>query len=127
MIWVVGFLLLAGCFFLLVSSVGLIRLPDFFTRAHAVGKSETLGSLLVLLALALHSGSPLEGAKLFLIVFFIAVTNPTGIHTLSRAALRKGLTIWSREAERITGDEVLEAVPGTTFDSPAEGGEGEAP
>lgn len=112
-------LLLGGCFFLLVSSVGLLRLPDFFTRAHAVGKSETLGALLILLGLGLHSGSPMEGAKLLLIVFFIAVTNPTGIHALSRAALRKGVPIWTREGRKLEADAVLEATPGTAFDSPA--------
>ena len=111
-----------GAFFLLVTAVGLLRLPDFFTRAHAVGKSETLGALLVLTGLAFHNGFALESVKLFLIVFFIAVTNPTGIHTLSRAALRSGATIWTREGPDVKGEEVLDAVPGTDFDSPAEGG-----
>lgn len=85
----------AGAFFLIVSSIGLLRLPDFFTRAHAVGKSETLGALLVLVGLALHGGPTLESAKLFLILIFVAITNPTGIHTLTRAAFRSGLEMWS--------------------------------
>jgi multicomponent Na+:H+ antiporter subunit G len=92
--------LVAGGFFLVVSTVGLLRLPDFFTRAHAVGKSDTLGSLLVLIGLAIHHGWQLETAKLFLIVLFIAVTNPSGVHVMSRAALRAGLEIWTREARR---------------------------
>jgi multicomponent Na+:H+ antiporter subunit G len=91
------FFLVAGGFFLMVSAVGLLRLPDFFTRAHAVGKSETLGALLILLGLAFYSGFGLPSAKLVLIVLFIAVTNPTGVHTLTRAALRAGETIWTRE------------------------------
>jgi multicomponent Na+:H+ antiporter subunit G len=86
--------LVCGAFFLLVSTVGLLRLPDFLSRAHAVGKSDTLGSLLVLLGLAIHSGFGLDSGKLLLIVVFIAVTNPTGIHTLARAALRTGSEIW---------------------------------
>ena len=92
--------LVAGSFFLLVSTVGLLRLPDFFTRAHAVGKSETLGALLLLIGLAIHHGFELESAKLFLIVIFIGVTNPTGVHTLTRAALRAGETIWTSKGER---------------------------
>jgi multicomponent Na+:H+ antiporter subunit G len=94
---VVIFFLLAGAFFLLVSTVGLLRLPDFFTRAHAVGKSETLGALLVIIGLAVQLGFQTQSLKLFLIVFLIAVTNPTGIHTLSRAALRAGERIWTRD------------------------------
>ncbi len=90
-------LFVGGGFFLMVSTVGLLRLPDFFTRAHAVGKSETLGALLVLSGLAIHGGIGLDSAKLFLIVIFIGVTNPTGIHTLTRAALRSGMVIWTRK------------------------------
>ncbi len=90
-------LMLGGAFFLLVSSVGLLRLPDFFSRAHAVGKSETLGAFLFLAGLAAYDGFGLGTAKLLLIVLFIAVTNPTGVHTLTRAALRAGETIWTKD------------------------------
>ncbi len=93
-------LFVTGGFFLMVSAVGLIRLPDFFTRAHAVGKSETLGSLLLLLGLALHNGVDLDSAKLLLILVLVAVTNPTGIHTLTRAALNAGIKVWVRGEER---------------------------
>lgn len=92
-----------GAFFLVVSSIGLLRLPDFFTRSHAIGKSETMGSLLVLTGLAILNGLNLDTIKLFMIVFLIAVTNPTGIHTLSRAALRSGLRIWRRTDEATEG------------------------
>jgi multicomponent Na+:H+ antiporter subunit G len=98
--WIATLLIIGGGFFLVVSSLGILRLPDFFSRSHAVGKSETLGSLLLLLGLAVHNGFALESAKLGLIVFFIAVTNPSGIHVLSRAALRKGLEIWVHPSDR---------------------------
>jgi multicomponent Na+:H+ antiporter subunit G len=93
-------LFVLGGFFLLVSVAGLLRLPDFFTRAHAVGKAETLGSLLILTGLALHNGIDLDSAKLFLIVVLIAVTNPTGIHTLTRAALNAGVRVWIHPEDR---------------------------
>ena len=108
-------LFVAGAFFLLVTAVGLLRLPDFFTRAHAVGKSETMGALLVITGVVVHSGFALETAKLFLVLFFIAVTNPTAIHILSRAALRSGATIWTRKGPDVEGGAVLEAIPGRTF------------
>lgn len=93
-------LLAGGTFFLLVSTVGLLRLPDFFTRAHAVGKSETLGSLLLLSGLAIHAPGIGLGLKLMLVVLFVAVTNPAGIHVLTRAALRSGIEIWVLPEDR---------------------------
>jgi multicomponent Na+:H+ antiporter subunit G len=93
-------LMAGGAFFLLVSTVGLLRLPDFFSRSHAVGKSETLGSLLFLSGLGIYNGWALESAKLVLILIFIAATNPSGIHVLTRAALRKGVDIWVTPEDR---------------------------
>ena len=89
-------LLVLGLFFLLVSTVGLIRLPDFYARTHAAAKSETLGAILVLLAGAISVGWATHGFKLLLIAFLVAITNPTGIHTITRAALRAGREIWVR-------------------------------
>lgn len=87
-------LLVGGTVFLLVSCVGLLRLPDFYTRAHAVGKAETLGSILILVGLAVYNGAALSSLKLLLILAIIAVTNPTATHALTRAAMRSGLKIW---------------------------------
>lgn len=98
--WLALPFMVGGAFFLFVSAVGLIRLPDFFSRAHAVGKSETLGSLLILIGLILHHGLALESGQLLLVVIFVAVTNPTGIHALSRAALRAGVDIWVHPRDR---------------------------
>jgi multicomponent Na+:H+ antiporter subunit G len=89
---------LAG-FFLLVSTLGLLRLPDFFSRTHAVGKSETLGALLFLAALSVHTGFGPEMIKLILIIFLIGITNPTAVHALTRAALRKGMVPWTGPEE----------------------------
>jgi multicomponent Na+:H+ antiporter subunit G len=113
--WVAIVLMLGGAFFMVVSTVGLLRLPDFFSRSHAVGKSETLGSLLLLAGLGVHNGFALETAKLLLIVIFITATNPSGIHVLSRAALRKGLGIWVHPDDR----------PEEEAGSPASGGAAE--
>ena len=87
----------AGAFFLLVGSIGLIRLPDFYSRAHATGKSDTLGVILTILGLIVHEGLTLNSVKLALLVFFVALTNPTATHALSRAAHRAGLKPWLRK------------------------------
>ena len=96
---VVLVLLAAGTFFLGVSAVGLQRLPDFYARTHAAGKSETLGAILLLGGMALHLGLENTSAKLLVIVAIVAVANPAGVHALTRAAVRSGLEIWTGPAE----------------------------
>lgn len=92
-------LMLAGTFFLTVSALGLLRLPDFYSRTHAVGKSETLGSILVLSGLAVYNGWELTTIKLLFIVFFVLIASPTATHAISRAALRTGLQPWTRKKQ----------------------------
>ena len=101
---VASLFLVVGAIFLLVSCVGLLRLPDFYTRAHAVGKAETLGSILILAGLALYNGASLSSLKLLLILVVIAITNPTATHALTRSALRSGLKIWRAEGKRTQRD-----------------------
>jgi multicomponent Na+:H+ antiporter subunit G len=91
-------LLVAGVFFIGVTAVGLLRLPDFYSRVHAVSKTETLGLGLLLLGLVVHEGFSLLGFKLALILVFAVVTNPLAAHLLSRAAIRQGLQAWTNEA-----------------------------
>ena len=81
----------AGVFFLLVGSIGLIRLPDFFSRCHAMGKADTLGILLVLFGLIIYEGLTLNSAKMLLILVFVALTSPTATHALARAAYLIGV------------------------------------
>ena len=86
-----------GVFFLLAGAVGLIRFPDFYTRMHAAGKCDTLGSLLVLTGLALHEGFDLASVKLIIVAVFIFVTSPTATHAIARAAKRNQVPWWTRE------------------------------
>lgn len=92
-------LITGGIFFLTCSAVGAIRLPDFYTRAHALGMTDTLGTLLVLLGLALPLGFSLESGKLLLLAVFIFIAAPTACHIFVRAAFRSGLKPWTRETK----------------------------
>ena len=94
---IVGNLLLGlGLFFMAVTAIGLVRLPDFFSRVHSVSKSETLGIALVLLGLIAHQGFDQPSLKLGLIALFVAITNPVAAHVLTRSAVRSGLMPWRR-------------------------------
>lgn len=84
-------LLVSGSCFALVGGLGLLRLPDFFTRMHGGGMTDTLGAWLVLSGLMVHAGFSLVTVKLALILFFLLVTSPTSTHALARSALSHGL------------------------------------
>ena len=97
---IVAILLVLGLLFILLGVIGILRLPDFYTRLHAMGKCDTLGVALVLIALALYQGLSLSSVKLLLIAVFIGLANPTATHALGRAALKSGLEPWTREEEQ---------------------------
>lgn len=94
--------LAAGSFFLLIGSIGLVRFPDFYTRCHATGKSDTLGVMLVIFGFILIEGLTLNSAKLLIILTFVGLTNPTATHALARAAFRFGLKPWFRKSASST-------------------------
>jgi multicomponent Na+:H+ antiporter subunit G len=84
-----------GTFFLGVSALGVVRFPDFYTRAHAIGKSETLGIMLVVAGLiALEAPGPATLRLLFVLAFAL-IANPTAIHAVARAARRTGVQPWT--------------------------------
>jgi len=83
--------LVAGGFFCLVGGIGLLRMPDFFTRTHAASVTETLGAGLVLAGLMLQAGFTLVTAKLLVIGLLIFFTSPTATHALAKAAFARGL------------------------------------
>jgi len=90
----------AGAFFLLTGGIGLIRFPDFYSRNHATGKSDTLGIMLAIFGLMLIEGFTLNSAKLLFALIFVFLTNPTGTHALANAALHSGLKPWFRKDKR---------------------------
>lgn len=79
-------LLLGGSIAVIAGGIGLLRMPDLYTRLHAAGVTDTLGALLVLSGLALHAGWSPVTVKLALTLLLLWVTSPVASHALARAA-----------------------------------------
>ena len=105
-----GACLLAGCLFCIVGGIGLLRLPDFFSRLHGAGITDTMGAGLVIVGLAAYNqghvlvdhfgdGGPddallpgtLITVKLIMILVLLWLTSPTSTHAIAKAALLHGL------------------------------------
>jgi len=87
-------LILLGILLMFTGSIGILRLPDFYCRAHASGKADTLGIMVLLAGLAVYEGMTLTSAKVLMAMLFIGLTNPVPVHALARAAMRLGLKPW---------------------------------
>lgn len=86
--------LLAGSFFVIVGAIGLLRLPDFYTRIHAASMTDTLGAWLILVGLMFQAGLTLVTVKLVLMLVFLVLTSPLSGHVLAKAAFLRGLEPW---------------------------------
>ena len=84
--------LVAGGLLGIIGGIGIHRFPDFFTRLHAAGTTDTLCAALILSGLGLQSGFNLVSFKLVLIFAFILFTSPTASHALANAAMHGGVT-----------------------------------
>jgi multicomponent Na+:H+ antiporter subunit G len=91
--------LVTGGVFCIIGAVGLLRMPDFYTRMHAASVIETLGAGLLLLGLCLQAGWTLIMVKLLLIALLILFASPTATHALARAAMVRGLQPMLAEPE----------------------------
>ncbi len=87
----------AGAFFMFVGSLGLIRLPDFYSRAHAQGKVDTLAVMLILFGLMIYEGLTLNSGKILMVLIFVALTNPVATNALVGAAFKGGLRPWLKK------------------------------
>jgi multicomponent Na+:H+ antiporter subunit G len=83
--------LAGGGFFSIVGGLGLLRMPDFFTRMHAASVTESLGVGLLLLGLMLQAGLTLVAVKLAFLALLILFASPTATHALAKAAIAHGL------------------------------------
>lgn len=103
MMIVVKVLIIAGVFFFTTATIGLLRFPDFYTRMHATGKGDSLGSLLTLAGLAIYHlsqditfDSVLVSVKIMFIALFIFIANPTATHAIARTGLDCSVKPWEK-------------------------------
>lgn len=98
---VISWLSLAiGGIFCVIGAIGLLRMPDFFTRMHAASIIETLGAGLILFGLIIQAGWTLIAVKLVMLFLLIFFASPTASHALARAALAKGMKPLLKDEER---------------------------
>ena len=98
--YVVIALVSAGVLFLVLGAIGILRFPDFYTRMHAAGKCDTLGSLLVVIGLAVHCGATLASLKILAIAAFIFMTSPTATHAIAKAAYQNKVPHWTKDENK---------------------------
>jgi len=99
-----GVLIFSGVFFFTVGVIGLLRLPDVYTRLHATTKCDTLGAGLILLGLCLQ-GNLFIAVKLLLIIILLWIANPTAAHVISRAAYLSGIPMAENSFELVATPE----------------------
>ena len=101
---VVWIFLISGSFFSIVGGIGIIRLPEFYSRLHGGGITDTLGAGLIMVGLLIHGlgnifvepeistlSHILTAIKLLMILFFLLITSPASCHALAKSALTQGL------------------------------------
>jgi multicomponent Na+:H+ antiporter subunit G len=92
-----------GSFFTVVGMLGLIRMPELFTRMHAASVMETLGAGLLILGMIVQAGLGLVTLKLLFILALFVVTAPVVTHALAQAALHEGVRPILSEDRRPAG------------------------
>jgi len=94
-----GLCIAVGVVALLTGSLGLIRLPDLYSRTHAVGMMDTAGVGFILLGLIIHEGFTLISVKLALVGIFLFFTSPIATHAVSQVAYRSGVKPVTEESD----------------------------
>ena len=89
--------IVAGLFFLIVAAIGVIRLPDVFSRSHAISLIDSLGAFLMLIGIALHEGLGTNMLKILVVLSLLYIINPVITHATVRAALRSGIKPWKKK------------------------------
>ena len=98
-------LILIGSMFSVLGALGILRFPDFFSRLHAAGLTDTLGAWSLLAGFMIQAGLSLTTVKLGLILLFLFFTSPTGTHALARAGLAANLKPWQRSSNSVADRE----------------------
>jgi multicomponent Na+:H+ antiporter subunit G len=94
---VIGYILVAvGVLFNIFGCVGLVRFPDVYNRLQAATKCVTLGTVLLLVGVALISGVGPTAAKAVICAVFVLVTSPTAAHAIAKGAYASGVKLWEK-------------------------------
>ncbi len=99
-------LVLLGLFFFVAGTVGILRLPDFYTRLHAAGKCDSFAAVLMIIGIALYNlqpfsfGALLVSIKLLLVAASVFVASPTATHAITEAALVLGVKPWKKPEKK---------------------------
>jgi monovalent cation/proton antiporter MnhG/PhaG subunit len=89
-------MILFGLTLMIIGSIGLLRLPDFFARTHAASKVDTVGIVVAILGITFLGHDRIDAAKALVAAFLIMLTNPVAAHMLARAAYKTGLRPWKK-------------------------------
>ena len=92
--YIMAFLVLLGGFFCFVAGLGVLRLPDVLIRMHASTRAGTLGSGLILVAVAVWFWDTAITTRALATIAFLLITAPVAAHTIGRAAFRSGVPLW---------------------------------
>ncbi len=84
-------LLSLGGFFVFIGGVGVLRMPDLYSRIHASSLTDTMGAIMVILGIMLQAGLTQAAIKLAMILLFLLLTSPTATNALASAALLDGV------------------------------------
>ncbi|MDX1612976.1 MAG: monovalent cation/H(+) antiporter subunit G [Candidatus Promineifilaceae bacterium] len=96
--------LVVGSLFMLLAAVGIVRMPDLFLRMSSTTKAATLGSISLLLAMAIQFGSLAVASRAAAIIFFLLLTTPIAAHMIGRAAYCTGVPlITSTRVDELSG------------------------
>jgi len=87
--------LLSGTAFMAIATVGLIRLPDLYTRMHGITKAGTLGIILVSISVAVHFGDLSVATRAVALIVFVLLTAPVSAHMIGRAGYLGEVALWS--------------------------------
>ncbi|MCB1489312.1 MAG: monovalent cation/H(+) antiporter subunit G [Bauldia sp.] len=103
--WVGGVAVVLGGIFMVIGALGMVRMPDVFTRIHAASVGDTLGVSLILLGLVFLAGLSLVSVKLVILGLFIAFTSPAATHAVARAALHANVKPLDRDGKPMDVDD----------------------
>jgi multicomponent Na+:H+ antiporter subunit G len=104
---IIGYILIIiGIFFDISGCIGLVRLPDVYNRLQASTKCVTLGTILLLIGVALISNLAALNAKAIICAVFILITSPTAAHAIAKGAYASGVKLWENSVVDKYGEDI---------------------